>query len=54
MGGGRVKWQLSLETCWHLGRQAENRESPVVQSGCALLMGRCAGPPWALPVNCTL
>ena len=28
MGRGKVKGQLSLETCRHLGGQVENEESP--------------------------
>ena len=50
MGGGKVKGQLSHETWWHLGVQGENEESPAVQSGRALPMGRCASPPWPLTI----
>ena len=30
MGGGKVKGQLSLETCGHLRCQGENEENPCI------------------------
>ena len=45
LGGGKVKGQLSLETYGHLSGHGENEESPTVQSGRALPVGRCASPP---------
>ena len=40
---------MSLETYGHLSGQGENEESPTVQSGRALPVGRCASPPWDRP-----
>ena len=44
-GKGKGKGAIVSETCGHLGGQAENGESPAVQSGRALPKGRCASPP---------
>ena len=44
---GKGKEAIISETCGHLGGQGENGESPAVQSGRALPMGRCARSPWA-------
>ena len=43
-GKGAIVSETSL-TCGCLGGQGENEESPAVQSGRALPMGRCASPP---------
>ena len=42
VGGGKIKWQLSLGAVVTRQRM---RKTPVVQSGRALPMGRCASPP---------
>ena len=44
-GRGEGKGTNVSETCGHLGGQGENENSPAVQSGRALPMGRCASPP---------
>ena len=48
-GRGKGKEAIISETCGHLGGQEENGESPEVQSGLALPMGRCASPPQSHP-----
>ena len=46
MGGGKVKWQLSLRLVGTLVVRQRMRKARAAQSGRALPMGRCASPPW--------
>ena len=46
---GEGKGAIVSETCGRSGGQGENEESPAVQSGRALPMGRCASPPPPAP-----
>ena len=44
MGWGKGKGSIVSRSCGHLSGQAENGDSPAVQSGRALQLGRCASP----------
>ena len=45
---GTGKRAIVSKTCGCLGGQGQNEESPAVQSGRALPLGRCASPPWGI------
>ena len=46
MGGGKGEGQLSLRPVGTLVVRQRMRKAPAVQSGRALLLDRCASPPW--------
>ena len=49
VGGRKLKGQLSLGPVVTLVVRQRMGKAPVVQSGRALPLGRCASPPWPAP-----